>query len=344
VGHPSIENKTRFAFEPLFLADEEGRPLLVPVVKATFEFEGRIGLELAEQQVPLKIEGEYWGQPDFSSYKYEPECAFVKLTTDVVLIGHAHAPEPDTSELRVTLRVGELEKTVRVVGDRVWYRSLGRIAMTRALPFEVMPLVYERSFGGWDRNDPDPKHHAFEPRNPVGVGFCANPRNFKAELRLPNVEDPEEPLRELGQKPPPAGFGFTSPNWQPRASYAGTYDVEWLKDRAPLLPKDFDRRFLNSASPGLIAPAYLTGNEEVTVVNASPEGRLWFHLPGIPPPRVRVQRSDAEDAELETKLDTVIVNTDDRQLLLLWRAQLPLRDGPHDVRAIEVSSGGGKHG
>lgn len=344
MGHPIIENKTCFAFEPLFLADEEGRPLLVPVIKATYEFGGHTGLHLAETQLPVNLTGEPWGEPGFSSYKYEPECAFIKVTTDVILIGHAHAPEPDTRVLAVTLSVGELRKTVRVIGERAWYRSIGRIMATKPLPFEKMPLVYERAFGGWDRNHADPEKHTFEPRNPVGVSFCSDPKRFKDGTRLPNLEDPEDPLRELGQKPAPAGFGFISPNWQPRASYAGTADEAWLQERAPLLPKDFDRRFLNAASPGLIAPTYLAGDEEVTVINASPEGRLWFCLPGVPPPMIKVERSTAEDAKLETKLDTVIVNTDERQLVLLWRAHLPLRDGPHDVRAIELSTEGGHHG
>ncbi|WP_281255421.1 DUF2169 domain-containing protein [Cystobacter ferrugineus] len=36
--------------------------------------------------------GESWGKPGESSYKYEPEGAFIKPATDVALIGHAYAP------------------------------------------------------------------------------------------------------------------------------------------------------------------------------------------------------------------------------------------------------------
>jgi hypothetical protein len=35
MGHPDIENKTPFAFELLHLVDEDWRPLVVPVVKAS---------------------------------------------------------------------------------------------------------------------------------------------------------------------------------------------------------------------------------------------------------------------------------------------------------------------
>ena len=89
MGHPVMENKTSFAFEPLFLMNEEGLPLLVPIVKATYNIQEGAWLTLAEKQVPVNIAGEYWGDPEKSSYKYEPETAFIKPATDVVLIGHA---------------------------------------------------------------------------------------------------------------------------------------------------------------------------------------------------------------------------------------------------------------
>jgi hypothetical protein len=338
MGHPTLENETPFVFELMGLADEEGRPLLLLLVKATYTLKAT-GLELAEQQVPVRWGGESWGEPGESSDKYEPECAFIKPATDVVLLGHAHAPKGST-EVLVSLHVGALKKAVRVMGERTWFRNMGRVSMTKPLPFERMPLTWERAFGGWDRSDPDPKKHAFEPRNPVGVGFRATPRHFEEGLRLPNLEDPEQPLRELGQKVAPVGFGFTSPHWQPRAAYAGTYDEAWDKTRKPLLPKDFDRRFFNAAPPGLVAPGYLKGNEPVLLANASPRGRLAFSLPGQRPPTVTVERASAEDATPEMRLDTVILDTEEHQVLLLWRGHVVLDEGLHDVRGIRVTAEG----
>ncbi|HSP78881.1 MAG TPA: DUF2169 domain-containing protein [Myxococcaceae bacterium] len=338
MGHPSTENETPLVLEPLYLADEEMQPLLVLVVKATYAI-GRDGLTLAEEQEPVNVAGEYWGEPESSSYRYEPECAFFKPATDVVLVGHAHAPAPDTRELLVALQVGPVRKGVKVVGDRTWYRSMGSISATRPQPFERMPLRYERAFGGWDRTGEDPAKHRFEPRNPVGVGFRASHRNFEEGLRLPNLEDPEQPVQRFGQVVSPAGFGFTSPNWQPRAAYAGTYDEAWDKSRKPMLPKDFDRRFLSAASPGLVAPSYLKGGEPVTVVNASSLGRLSFSLPGVAP-KITVVLAGAEDAHPPLNLDTVILDTDEHRLFLLWRAVLPLADGPHDVQGIRLEAEG----
>jgi len=86
MGHPSAENGTPFAFEPLFLADEEGRPLLVPLVKATYDITPG-GMVLAAQQVPPCLAGEPYGDLETSSYRCEPECGFTKPATDVALVG-----------------------------------------------------------------------------------------------------------------------------------------------------------------------------------------------------------------------------------------------------------------
>jgi hypothetical protein len=63
---------------------------------------------------------------------------------------------------------------------------------------------------------------------------------------------------------------------------------------------------------------------------------LALRLPGVPPPRCRVVLRGRRDIHLQTSLDTVIVNTDEAQLILLWRAYALTAGGPHDVVAIEI--------
>jgi len=338
VGHPKLENGTPFAFEALYLVDEEFRPLVVPVLKATFTV-GRDGRCLvADEQIPLNLGGELWGdEPEKSSYKYEPEVAFMKPATDVVLVGHAYAPKADTKEMMVGLRVGPVSKEVLVLGDRIWFKTLGSVSMSGAVRFEKIPLVYERAFGGWDRDHADPSKHRCEPRNPVGMGF-RGAGGFVEGLRVANIEDPHARIKSLGDKTPPAGFGFISPHWQPRAALTGTFDEAWKKNRSPLLPKDFSRKHLIAASPGLIAPGYLRGDEPVVAVGVSPEGRLTFSLPGIAAPNVRVGLVDGAAQPVPMALDTVIIEPDHRRVVMLWRGHLVLRTGPHDVREIVASA------
>jgi hypothetical protein len=334
MGHPDVENKTPLAFEPMFLVDEEFCPLFVPVIKGTFRIGDRGDCQLAEEQVPLNMEGELWsGDPATSSYKYEPEVAFFKPATDVVLVGHAYAPHSGATEVNVGLNVGSLRKSAIVFGDRVWFRSAGGWAMTRPVPFEKVPLTYERAFGGWDRSHPDPNRHIVDVRNPVGTGFgpAAN-----GEARAPNIEDPGALIRQFGERPPPAGFGFVSPHWQPRRELSGTYDERWQKERSPRLPKNFDRRHFNAASAGLVAAGYLRGDESVTMIGATPAGRLSFSLPAMQPPEVRVVFHGQKEQRLATTLDTVIIEPDERRVVMLWRAWTKLRTGPQDVSDIEV--------
>jgi hypothetical protein len=72
------------------------------------------------------------------------------------------------------------------------------------------------------------------------------------------------------------------------------------------------------------------------VENASPLGRLGFRLPGLAPPECRIQLKAMPDARPALALDTLVVDTDDDRVALLYRGSAPLRDGPHDVVAIEL--------
>jgi hypothetical protein len=330
VPHPDVDNKTPFAFEALYLADEEGRPLVAAVVKGTFDIAPG-GTRRAEEQKPIDPAGVFWGKPDESPYRTEPETAFIKLATDVFLVGSARPPKPGLTEMQAGVRVGPVQKVVDVVGDRAWYRAAGAVALSKPLPIEAIPLSYERAFGGRDQAG-----DAVEGRNPCGTGFWSGAGPVPDGLRAPNLEDPRQRINNIKQRPAPAGFGPVGAGWEPRAKLAGTYDARWTETRFPLLPQDFDRRFFNAASADLVAPGFLRGDEAAVVLNASPVPTLGFSLPGVRPPRVVVEQSSGGDVTLDTLLDTVIVDTDEMKLMLLWRAHLVLRRGPEEVRTVEV--------
>jgi hypothetical protein len=336
MGHPQIDNHTPFAFEPVFIADEEMRPIVVTLIKATYRFELNGVLSLADEQLEVKLGGEPWSDAPVSSYKYEPETAMCKLATDVVLIGHAHPPGNGATQMDVGIKVGPVQKVAKVFGDRFWVWTREGAVMSRPAPLTGVALTWENAFGGHDQSRSTNERTALEQRNPVGTGFGSPLAREGDRLRLPNVEDPNQLIDSYGGVVTPCGFGFTSPSWQPRAKFAGTYDAAWNETRKPLLPVDFDRRFFNAAAPGLIAPGYLRGNEDVVVLHSTRVPRLAFRLPGDAPPQCRIARRHRPDTHLQTNLDTVIVNTDEQLLLLFWRAFA--FGGPHDVTAVEVTS------
>ena len=173
----------------------------------------------------------------------------------------------------------------------------------------------------------------------MGCGFAGKRRGRELlELVCPNLEDPEHPLQKAGRTPPPAGFAPLAPSWTPRKEHAGTYDEDWLEERAPYLPVDFDPRFFQLAPPGLVASGYLEGGEPVELVNLSRRGELRFFLPrGAPRVRVRIAgRDEAPRAELET----VLFEPDEERFSLLWRAALPCDKQALRVERVRIEANG----
>jgi len=338
LGQTEITNQLPFHFGVQHLLDRDGTPVAVGITKATFTIAGD-DLRIADEQMPLLPAGKSWGEPGKSSYQYEPECSYFKSGTDVALVGAAVPPSGAATHVEVSFSVGPLRKRAVVFGDRFWTRSFARPYLSSPEPFESMPLVYERAFGGWDRSDPDPDRHTYESRNPVGTGFAKKFAADQERIALPNIENPSDLVTSMNDRPSPVGFGFINPDWQPRASLAGTYDSSWSENRAPLLPEDFDLRFFNAASEGLRSNGYLVGNEQVTVQNCAEHPVLHFCLPGVPPPTCRFRFADRVDRSERSNLDTVVVNTLSHVVILTWRCHVPLPRGPEFLLELHVTGG-----
>jgi hypothetical protein len=71
-------------------------------------------------------------------------------------------------------------------------------------------------------------------------------------------------------------------------------------------------------------------------VNVTSAARLAFRLPAVSPPVCSVVLRGHQDIQVSTNLDTVIVNSDERQVILIWRGYAAAAGGPHDVTAIDV--------
>jgi len=323
-------NASRIPVLPLLVLDPRGEETVLVVVKASFDI-SRGGVRLADEQDGIALADEYYGEPGQSSLRHAGDGILFKPATDVVLIGSAHAPGKPCGRVDDVLTAGRLSKTVRVFGDRRWERGLVSPRASEPAPFERMPLVYERAFGGTDTTVQES-----ERRNPVGVGF----RGEKSALPmvgvpLPNLEDPARLIGQPADRPAPAGFGFIAPHWEPRLQYAGTYDQSWVDDRAPLLPADYDPRFQQVAPAGQVCPGYLVGGEPVEVRNASPSGLLNFPLPK---PRIEVWLGTEEPRALDVNLDTVVIDGDRERLLMTWRGGASVHDRVYDLEWIKVSA------
>lgn len=317
----AIKNKTPFAAERSWVREKNGAEIWLVAVKATYRILPNGALELAEKQEDVLLAPTYLGEPGQSSLRYESDLVRTKVGTDILLHGHAYASRAQRS-IDVHLKVGKLEKHLRVFGDRVWKKGLlWGVKISRPKPFERMPITYERAFGGADQKHPKPKRRGWEPRNPIGTGFAMRAKHLVGQA-VPNVEHPKRLISSWKHKPQPAGFGPIPGGWAPRVALAGTYDEEWELERQPLLPEDFDDHFFHCAPEDQRTSQHLKGGEPVELRNLTPGGHLKFELPKVAL-RFTTHFQTGDPVEHRGVLHTVILEPDVPRVILVWHTALP---------------------
>ena len=318
---------------PMVAQDESN--YLVVVVKATFKINAaRRSVSLSKEQREISTSDRHWGDPASTSVKYPSDVSFLKPATDIGLVGHAYASGKLADSVLVSLKVGALEKNLVVFGDRYWDTSPVGASISSPEKFERIPLVYENAYGGSYLDDVD-KILKAEPANPVGKGLYSSLTDEQpAQYLLPNIEAPGKLITERSDKPPPWCCGFIPQGWLPRKRFIGTYDEAWMKNRNPLLPKDFDTRAFLSASDGMVANGHLQGGEPVELLNVSSEGPLRFNLPH---PRFDLETMICEQrASQSLQMDTVIFEPDDGLFSITWTASIPIHWNLDKIRWIRL--------
>lgn len=316
-----LDNRTPFAAERGWLRDRDGAEVWIVAVKATFDVRADGSTAVSSFQPPVLRVPEHHGEAGQSSIKYDADLVLTKTTTDVIVVGAAHAPgERPVTQLDVGVRVGTMEKALRITGDRVW----GARGASEARPFVTMPIVYERAYGG-ARAKPGAAETVIDPRNPVGRGFAAS-NGDASGVALPNVEYMAQLIHGVKDRPAPAGFGVVASHWQPRVGSAGTYDDKWVATRRPLYPQDLDDRWFQCAPVDQQMPRFLQGGEPVVLVNLSPRGgRLAFTLPTIRLALETAFYDGSREVHAAPLLHTVILEPDHERgarVSLVWHSAL----------------------
>ncbi len=341
-----VVNSTPFPAEALPQLGPDGSPVVVVVVKATYAVGAGGAVSPAQEQIPVTFGDEPAGDEKTAAVKWESDVVPFKPKGDVILAGKAHAPGGRPApRVDAALRAGPVAKTVRVFGERKWVCGDRKLtsSMTSPLPFLTMDLGPDRAFGGMD-----PRTGGTCAENPCGRGYYEQENVEAPETTfLPNVEDPGNPIRHWKDHPAPAGFGPVPKGAPSRARHLGTRDEKWEKERSPAPPVDARPDFYNAAQPDLQVPGYLRGDEEVELVNLTPEGRLRFRLPGVRP-AVTVTRADIEllgweapqsTETLDMKLDTLCLLPEENRFFLVWRGSCPIRNlGALEIRSVAVAS------
>lgn len=321
-----VTNETPFAVDQDWVRDRTGREIWLVVVKATFDIHPDGGIAVSAAQPPVVRAPQYHGKAGASSLKYDSDMVPAKTTTDILVTGHAYAPyqEPVT-RMDAGFVVGGVRKVMRIIGDRRW----GAVGPSSPEPFTMMPLLYERAFGGIDLRSPEPDRD-WDARNPVGRGFAISRHNAR-DLLLPNIESPDQPITSWRDRPDPVGCGPLACHWQPRASLAGTYDESWEKNRKPLSPEDLSDLYYQCAPTDQRPPGFLRGGEPVELHHLTRQGELRFALPKIHLGFETRFYGGGSAVHTCRQLHSVILEPDELRLSLVWHSSLPCHSRVHKL-------------
>ncbi|MBI5550800.1 MAG: DUF2169 domain-containing protein [Desulfobacterales bacterium] len=207
---------------------------------------------------------------------------------EVLCLGACHAPRgKSVSAAQVRLKVGPVDKTLSVFGDRFWQTGPEGLArLSQALPFTSMPLDWAHAFGG-----PDFKE------NPLGKGLAPlRQADGATVVPLPNIEGPTL-IGAPTDRPVPVGLAPLDMLWPQRAKKNGTYDDAWLKERWPALPDDMNYEFFCMAPEDQYLTGFFQGSERIEIAGMHPDMPLIASR--LPRRRVRafVTRRDPEAPE-----------------------------------------------
>lgn len=336
----NLVNHTPFAAEVTTSHDQQGRECLLLAVKATYRLPKASGgsVELDDRQQTLHYADTATAEPGLSAPVYECDLCLSKPMVDVLLVGSAYAPAGrPTDRVLVGLSVGEMKKSFVVTGSRYWRAGFAGTGLSEPQPFLRQSISYDLAFGGTIAGEnPQDEAVGFE-ANPVGRGFNPSGR-WPDETPGPQTEAIDAPIQRAKGSYAPMSFGPVGRHWQPRASYAGTYDAAWKKDRFPFLPDDFDARYFQAA-PADQQLGRLQGREPVRLMNLTPpshtpEGMLDFNLPEL---GLRVVLHGKEGSEPVTpKVDTLLFEPDQGRFSVVWRLVQDMANDPYRYHRIEV--------
>lgn len=220
---------------------------------------------------------------------------------EVMLLAEVVAPEGETlTQTTVEMSVGGQTRTLAVFGDRAWDGDV----ISEPLPFERMPLTWERAYGGSGQIEID--EGAFldvcDPINVLGRGVDLSahaealarelvlppgyPR-FDSERRLPNLEDPRALIVDPSDKPRPVCWAPVPLEVGARFSPAlDGIDRDALKqtERTNALEESAMRELIVSnlrhAHPDWWIPRPARG-ASITLKGVLAEGDLSFDLPAL---------------------------------------------------------------
>jgi len=315
--------------------DRDGSLIGIVLIKEKFSVD-RAGRVLRIGEAVIRGSDEWFdpSAPATSSIKYPSDVVQSKPSTDVLVVGEAMLPyRQPAKRIDVEVRVGSIHKRLAAFGPRAWFRSSGTYKLSDPAETESVGVMWEGAWGGSDY-ETDPEAPVEEPRNPNGRGVVRDETALEGTLG-PSIEDPSDLIRNHRSTPAPAGLTAIGRHWVPRRTYGGTIDDDWMTERMPLPPLDFDPRFNQAAPPDQITSEPMKGGEPVEIVNMSELGPVRFRVPKL---RffVGLETRLGVMTEFPPQLDTLLIEPTARTLDMTWRSVVPLPRRAGAYRHVQI--------
>ncbi|WP_437800094.1 DUF2169 domain-containing protein [Sorangium sp. So ce693] len=261
------------------------------VVKATFCLVPDGTMRRVEPERIVEHDVPHHDDPS-SSTRITRDLAPHLTKVDVVLTGHAYAPS------KAPARSVQVGLTVAGGGRTLLQKSL---LVRHTAPFQRIPLVYERAFGGAGYAD-----------NPVGVGALPGEGE-------PNLVAPADPRR-------PACLGPIGGTWPSRRTLLGACQRANIEAPFAEIPDDFAWEYFQAAPPDQRLDR-LRGGEWIVLDGVRPfVPRLATRVPrarGLASISGLTQHGIA-NGTLVLDVDTLRIDADEERCTLVWRGHLAL--------------------
>ncbi len=286
------------------------------VCRATFLLRPGESVLAPDQEDPIE-QDDHWNDDPNRSLRLASDLVPMKPRADITLVGHAFAPgHAAVRSLVVRLLVGELDKSIEVLGDR----SFDQEGTLHEGPlFARMPLLYERAAGGPATT------------NPVGL---RGQKNAYGRITVPNLQPPGTLLTSPSDYLEPVGFGPIAPGWPARRDKLGrsSHGEGVIDIHNGPLPDDLDPGYFNHA-PRDQQVQVLRDNERIVLEHLHPDHpRFVTNLPGVRPRAVVERQGITQSVPL--RCDTLWIDTDRALCTLTWRAQIPVKHPDEPGRVV----------
>lgn len=268
------------------------------ILKASFLFENGGVMPLSATRPSLRHKEEHHEHNAMLSIRAPSDIVPFLEQADILFSGSAYAPPgTKTSALPVRLSLG------RTDGEHIW-AVLDKQLLVRGrrnpngtgetLPFERMPITYERAFGG--------------------IGHTLNPMGTPN----PNIVYMTPEAQES-----PASFGPISSHWPSRKKLLRGQTRQLFEHAIIELPPDFDAAYFQSAPEDQRIPS-LSGDEILLLENLHPEyADLEMRLPGARA-FYRVVTAAGMSKPVALRPDTLFIDGEAQICTLTYRGYFPL--------------------